>query len=208
MLALYGRKNFGQAYVSAALGYGWHDITTRRTVTVSGTDVLTSTFTADDLAGRIEGGYRLALDEQTGLTPFAAYVGQRFATPAYAETSASGSANFALAYAENDSLASHSELGGRLDRDFAVGAQTLSLEGMLAWAHQLNERPSAQAAFLDLPGSGFVLLGVRPAVDTALLGLGLQMHDTSGLVYGVRAQDQTGGGTDVITGTLNLAYRW
>ena len=208
MLGLYGRKNFGQGYVSAALGYGWHDITTRRTVTLSGIDMLSGKFTANDLAGRVEGGYRLALDEQLGLTPFAAFAGDQFHTPAYTETSASGSANFALAYTADDSTASHSELGGKLDRDFAVDAQTLSLEGMLAWAHQLNARPSAQAAFADLPGSGFVLLGVKPATDTALLGLGLQMHDTSGLVYGARVQDQTGGGTDVISGALNLAYHW
>jgi autotransporter-associated beta strand protein len=208
MLGLYGRKNFGQAYVSGALGYGWHDITTLRSVTLSGTDVLGGKFTADDFAGRVEGGYRLALDEQLGLTPFAALAGERFHTPAYTEINTSGSANFALAYTASNSTASHSELGGKLDRDFAVDAQTLSLEGMLAWAHQLSSRPSAQAAFADLPGSGFVLLGVRPATDTALLGLGLQMHDTSGLVYGARVQGQTGGGTDVITGALNLAYHW
>jgi len=208
MLGLYGRKNFGQGYVAAAIGYGWHDIATTRTVTLSGTDTLSGKFTASDFAGRIEGGYRLALDEQVGLTPFAAVAVDLFHTPAYTETAASGSANFALAYAAHDSTASHSELGGRLDRDFAVDDQTLSLEGMLAWAHQLSSRPSAQAAFADLPGSGFVLLGVRPATDTALLGLGLQMHDPSGLVYGMRVQDQTGGGTDVITGTLNLAFHW
>ena len=93
---------------------GWHDITTLRSVTLSGTDVLSGKFTADDLAGRIEGGYRLALNEQMGLTPFAAFAGDRFHTPAYTETSASGSGNFALAYTANDSFASHSELGGRL----------------------------------------------------------------------------------------------
>jgi autotransporter-associated beta strand protein len=208
MLGLYGRKNLGQGYVAAAIGYGWHDIGTTRTVTLSGTDILSGNFTANDFAGRIEGGYRLALDEQVGLTPFAAFAGDWFHTPAYRETAASGSANFALAYTANDSTASHSELGGRLSRDFAVDAQTLSLEGMLAWAHQLSSRPFAQAAFQDLPGSGFVLLGVRPATDTALLGLGLQMHDSSGFVYGAHVQDQTGGGTDAITGTLNLAYHW
>jgi autotransporter-associated beta strand protein len=208
MLGLYGRKNFHQAYVAAAIGYGWHDIATTRTVTISGTDVLGAKFTAHDLAGRIEGGYRLALNEQLGITPFAAFAGDVFHTPAYAETNRSGSANFALSYAASDSTVAHSEFGGRFDRDFAVDAQTLSLEALFAWAHQLNSRPSAQAAFQDLPGSGFVLLGVKPADDTALLGLGLQMHDETGLVYGAHVQEQTGGGTDVISGTLNLAYHW
>ena len=35
---LYARHNFGPAYLSAALAYGWQDVTTDRTVTVSGTD--------------------------------------------------------------------------------------------------------------------------------------------------------------------------
>lgn len=97
MLGLYGRKNFGQGYISGALGYGWHAVTTKRSVTLSGADVLTGKFTAGNFAGRAEGGYRLALDREIGLTPFAAFSGENFHTPAYAETAASGSANFALA---------------------------------------------------------------------------------------------------------------
>lgn len=209
MVGLYGRETFyDEAYVSAAIGYGWHDVTTARIVTVSGTDLLSGKFNAKEFGGRVEAGFRFALDEQLGLTPFVAFAGESFHTPAYTETAVSGSTNFALSYAANDTLTSHTELGGKLGRDFSISGGTLSLEGLLGWAHQFSDATSAQAGFVTLPGSGFVLLGVKPAADAAMLGLDLQVHDGTGFVYGARVQSQIGPGTSSITGTLNLAYHW
>ena len=48
----------GAAYVSAALAYGWQDITTDRTVTIAGVDHLRAEFNANAWSGRVEGGYR------------------------------------------------------------------------------------------------------------------------------------------------------
>jgi autotransporter-associated beta strand protein len=208
MLGLYGHNNFGEAYVSAAFGYGRHAVQTMRIVTISGTDVLTGKFDATDIGGRAETGYRFDLGDELGLTPFAAFAAQDFHTPAYAETAASGSKNFALSYAANDAPTSHTELGTRLNRNFTLEDGTLSLEGLLGWTHQLRNSSSAQAAFQSLPNSGFVLVGIKPASDTALLGLVLEKHDAAGLVYGARVQSAVGPGTQSITGTINLAYRW
>src|SRR5262249_10139615 len=36
----YGTKQWGPVYASAALAYSWHDVTTTRTVTVAGSDIL------------------------------------------------------------------------------------------------------------------------------------------------------------------------
>jgi len=119
-----------------------------------------------------------------------------------------GSADLALRYAANDIFTSHIELGSKLEHDIPLEDGTLSLEGTIGWAHQLNGASSAQVAFENLPGAGFVLLGTKPATDTALLGVDLQMHDAAGLVYGIRVQDQAGPGTNSATGTLNLAYHW
>ena len=52
------RHNAGAAYLSAALAYGWQDITTDRTVTVAGIDRLRAKFNANAFSGRVEGGYR------------------------------------------------------------------------------------------------------------------------------------------------------
>ncbi len=52
------RHTVGPAYLSAALAYGWQDITTDRTVTVAGVDQLRAQFNANAWSGRVEGGYR------------------------------------------------------------------------------------------------------------------------------------------------------
>ena len=46
------------AYVTAALAYGWQDITTDRTLTIAGGDQLRAEFNANAFSGRVEGGYR------------------------------------------------------------------------------------------------------------------------------------------------------
>src|SRR5258708_28935426 len=51
------RHTVGPAYVSAALAYGWQDITTDRTVTIAGLDQLQARFNANAYSGRVEGGY-------------------------------------------------------------------------------------------------------------------------------------------------------
>ena len=57
---IFGRQNIGPAYLSAALAYGWHDVTTNRTVTLAGFDQLQGRFRAETFSGRFEGGYRFA----------------------------------------------------------------------------------------------------------------------------------------------------
>jgi uncharacterized protein with beta-barrel porin domain len=52
------RHTNGPAYVTAALAYGWQDITTDRIVTAAGIDHLRAEFDANAWSGRMEGGYR------------------------------------------------------------------------------------------------------------------------------------------------------
>ena len=52
------RHTVGPAYLSAALAYGWQDVTTNRTVTIAGIDQLRARFNANAWSGRVEAGYR------------------------------------------------------------------------------------------------------------------------------------------------------
>ena len=52
----YLRHSNGPAYISAALAYGWQDVTTDRTVTIAGSDRLRAEFNANAWSGRLEGG--------------------------------------------------------------------------------------------------------------------------------------------------------
>src|SRR6202042_1716200 len=116
------RHTIGAAYVSAALAYGWQDITTNRSVTVAGSDQLRAEFNANAFSGRLEGGYRFVSPwiGGVGLTPYAAAQFTTFDLPAYAEQAIVGSSAFALAYGARDVTDSRSELGIRTDKSFAM----------------------------------------------------------------------------------------
>ncbi len=209
MLGLYGNLAVADGgYVAGAFSYGWHDIDTLRLLTVSGTDLLSAKYTAHDVGARIEGGWRVALDEQDGLVPYAAFVWDDFQAPAYGESAASGSANFALSYAAHDSDFGHSELGLKAGRSIATGGGVMALELSAAWAHELYGAPFALANFQALPGSSFVVQGARIAQDTALLGAGLDWNQGSGLALGARIDSQLGGGTTVLAGTGTISLRF
>jgi hypothetical protein len=45
-------KISGAAYLSDTLAYGWHDVTTNRTMALAGVDMLQGRFRADTFSGR------------------------------------------------------------------------------------------------------------------------------------------------------------
>jgi outer membrane autotransporter protein len=128
----YVRHNEGAAYVSAALAYGWQDITTDRFVTIAGVDRLHAEFNANAFSGRLEGGYRYATP-WLGITPYAAAQFTTFDLPAYAEQAISGANSFALAYGAKDVTDARSELGIRTDKSFVLDGDLLTLRTRFAW---------------------------------------------------------------------------
>ena len=140
----------GSAYISAAAAYGWHDVTTDRTVTIAGIDQLRARFNANAFSGRLEGGNRYVTPwfGGLGLTPYAAAQVTTIRLPAYAETVVSGANTFALSYLAKNVTAPRTELGLRTDKSFAVNDAMLTLRGRAAWAHD-----SIRSRGLgDLPG--------------------------------------------------------
>jgi uncharacterized protein with beta-barrel porin domain len=100
------RHNAGAAYISAALAYGWQDVTTDRIVTVAGADHLRAEFNANAWSGRIEGGYRFVAPVigGVGLTPYIAAQVTTFDLPAYAESALSGATRLRLPMVRRTSL--------------------------------------------------------------------------------------------------------
>jgi uncharacterized protein with beta-barrel porin domain len=165
------RHNVGPAYISAALAYGWQDVTTDRTVTIAGIDRLRGQFNANAYSGRVEGGYRFVAPWMNGIgiTPYAAGQFTTFDLPAYAETVVSGANTFALAYGARSVTDTRSELGIRTDKSFALSDGILTLRGRAAWAHDYNPDRAIGATFQTLPGASFVVNGAAQARDSALV---------------------------------------
>jgi len=205
---IYGRADMDAAYITAAFGYGWHQIATLRVVTVSGTDVLQGKENADDFGGRIEAGWRLPLGDGINVAPYAAFAGESFESPAYAETVLAGASTFALSYAAQNTTLGRSELGAHLNRGFGVENGALSADLKAAWAHQLDDQPFALANFENLATASFQVLGVRPARDSALLGAGLELRYHSGLYLGLKGEGQFGAGTTVLESMGSVGLRW
>ncbi len=164
------RHNVGPAYISAALAYGWQDITTDRTVTIAGVDQLRARFNANAWSGRVEGGYRFVTPwlGGIGLTPYAAGQFTTFELPSYAEQVVSGANTFALAYGARSVTAPRGEIGVRTDKSWAMQNAILTLRGRLAWAYDGNTDRSIGATFQTLPGASFVVGGAAQSHNKAL----------------------------------------
>src|SRR5690606_25201922 len=122
--------------IATVLGYGWHRVTTNRTVTGLGTTNLVADFSAHSVGGQIEVGYRLG-NAQTSFTPYASAELQAFFAPAYTEEATTGVDAFALTYDANRTTTLRTEVGARFQHSFALaGGGSLTLLGGVAWAHQ------------------------------------------------------------------------
>ncbi len=201
------RHTVGPAYISAALAYGWQDVTTDRTVTVAGIDRLRAEFNANAISGRAEGGYRVA-NPLIGITPYAAGQFTTYELPAYAETVVSGANTFALAYGSKTVTASRSELGLRTDKSFAMPGAVLTLRGRAAWAHDFNTDRSIAATFQTLPGASFVANGAAQSADKALTTASAEVKWMSGFSIAAAFEGEFSGGARSYAGKGIARYTW
>jgi autotransporter-associated beta strand protein len=203
----FARHNFGPAYLSAALAYGWHDVTTNRTVALAGIDQLQGRFRADTFSGRFEGGYRFATP-MIGITPYAAVQVISFNLPNYAEQSLVGGGLFALNYAAQTTTDTRTELGLRSDKSFAMLDGVLTLRGRAAWAHDYNPNRAVTALFQVLPGANFVVNGARPDADSALASAGAEMKWLSGFSLAATFEGEFSGNVTSYAGKGVAKYIW
>jgi uncharacterized protein with beta-barrel porin domain len=206
----YFRHDAGAAYISGALAYGWQDITTNRTVTIAGTDMLRAEFNANAFSGRLEGGYRFVAPwvGGVGITPYAAGQFTTFDLPAYAETALAGSGAFALNYAAKSVTDPRSELGLRTDKSFAMVDGVLTLRGRLGWAHDYDNNRAIGATFQSLPGASFVVNGAAQASDSALVTASVDKKWLNGWSAAATFEGEFSDVTRSYAGKGVVRYQW
>jgi autotransporter-associated beta strand protein len=204
------RHTVGPAYISAALAYGWQDVTTNRTVTVAGIDQLQARFNANAFSGRVEGGYRFVAPVVggIGITPYAAGQFTTFDLPAYAEQATVGSNALALAYNAKDVTDARSELGIRTDQSFAMQDAILTLRSRFAWAHDFDPDRAIAATFQTLPGASFVVNGAAQAHDSALTTASLEMKWINGWSAAATFEGEFSNVTSSYAGKGVVRYQW
>ena len=204
---IFGRHNIGPAYLSAALAYGWHDVTTNRTVTLAGFDQLQARFRAETFSARFEGGYRFATPV-VGITPYAAAQVISFSLPAYAEQAIVGTPLYALNYGAQTTTATRTELGLRADKSYALQDAMLTLRGRAAWAHDYNTDRSVGAVFQSLPGASFVVNGARGNPDAALVSGGAEVKWLNGFSVAATFEGEFSSNVASYAGKGVAKYSW
>jgi autotransporter-associated beta strand protein len=206
----YVRHTAGNAYVTAALAYGWQDITTDRYVTLAGLDHLRAEFNANAWSGRLEGGYRFVAPVLggIGIAPYAAGQFTSFDLPAYAESVVVGTPNFVQAYGGQSVTDVRSELGIRTDKSYAVQNGVLTLRGRLAWAHDFDPDRSVSATFTSLPGASFVVNGAAQASESALTTASVEMKWLNGWAAAATFEGEFSDVTQSYAGKGVVRYTW
>ena len=177
-VGLYGNTRLGAAYLSGALGFTNNWATTTRNLAG---DRLKGEVSSQTYAGRVEAGYRLPTGS-LGVTPYAAVQVQNYHAPAYAEAGGAGGGLYALAFNGRSVADTRSELGLRLDEALPLGGgQAVKLRLRAAWVHDFSPAASLNAAFTNLPGSGFRVVGAARARNAALASAGLDWKLTDSL---------------------------
>jgi autotransporter-associated beta strand protein len=205
------RHNVGPTYISAALAYGWQDVTTNRTVTAAGLDQLQARFNANAFSGRVEGGYRFVapvINGGIGITPYAAAQFTTLDLPAYAEHALVGANNFALAYGSQSATDARSELGIRTDKSYAMQDAILTLRGRLAWAHDYDPNRSIAATSQTLPGASFVVNGAAQASDSPLTTASAELKWINGWSAAATFEGEFSDVTRSYAGKGVVRYAW
>ena len=195
-LGLYAHHDLQAGYLSAAMAYGNHWMTTSRSVDAQ---TLTAAPWAWTLSGRLEAGYRISQKRST-LTPYAAITVQHYTAPTYGESGGDAALNV-LANGFTDPT---TELGLRWQT--VLNQSTVFLRA--AWLHDFNPESIATASFQNLASSAFSIYGAPRAADAALLSAGVDWNLSRNVALKMELGGAFSGQELSANGLAKLSYRW
>jgi len=202
---VYGATRWGPAYLTAALAYTNHWMSTDRFAFAG--DHLSASFNAQSFGGRVESGYRFATI-YGGLTPYAAIQAQSFHTPSYNESDLNAG-GFGLAFNSRNATDTRSELGARFDRLLLLNPEAaLTLRARVAWAHDWVSDPSLVPLFQALPGASFVVNGATLAKNSALTSAGVEYRLANGVTLLAKFDGEFASHSSTYAGTGTVRYTW
>jgi outer membrane autotransporter protein len=181
VLGFYGGYAQGPLYVDAALAYGYNAFNTTRSIaTGSMSEVASGAFDGHQYGGRVEGGWRFAID-QHAVTPFAGMTVQALSQSGYSETSrdtTTGNPGLLGVTVQGQTATSvRPVLGLQFETTIAANdSAVLKPRVRLGWAHELNASRSATVALGILPGTPFQVTGAQAGADALLVGAGLELE--------------------------------
>ncbi|MBR0784645.1 autotransporter domain-containing protein [Bradyrhizobium iriomotense] len=203
-IGAYARTVIGPVYIAESIAFANHWFTTDRAALGSN---LRATFTGQSIGARIEGGYRIAVTPNFGITPYAAAQAQAFHSGAYSETDVNN-LGFGLTYAAKQATDVRTELGARFDHPTLLGGTPLIVRARLAWAHDFVDTPSLSAAFQALPLSNFTVFGAPIPHDSGLASIGADWYLNQNWKLLAKFDGEFAKRSDLYAGTVALRYSW
>jgi uncharacterized protein with beta-barrel porin domain len=202
---VYAKTRSGPWYLAGALAAADHWFNTNRIAAFG--DQLTAHFNGQSFGGRVEAGYRYAVQPTIGIAPYAALQAQGFHTPRYSETDVTAG-GFGLTYNAMSASDTRGEIGARFDDLTMLGAMPLVLRSRLAWAHDWASNPALGAAFETLPGASFTVNGAAPPKDSALATAAAELHMTKNWSLAAKFDGEFARNAQTYAGTGTLRYAW
>jgi outer membrane autotransporter protein len=181
---------------------------------LAGGEQLSAGFSANNVGGRVEGGYRFAVGSPfgwpgLGVIPYAALQMQAFMTPAYSENGGGGASTFALAYAAQTTTVTRTELGAWLDDAIVLDNEAiLALRTRAAWGYDHWSDLGVAAAFQSLPGSGFTVIGAAPLRDSLLASIGAEIAFRNGISVACLLDSELGSSSQTYIESVRVRYTW
>lgn len=199
-----GTQEFGAAYLSGALAYGYHAFSTSRSVTGERYE---ADYSGHSLSGRAEAGWRIAMPVAT-FTPYGAVETVALFTPSYGETG-SGAGLFALNYQAQDTVSTRLELGARLSHTIDLtSGNRLTLSGRAGYQHNLNPDRDVTAGFAGLAGTSFVTEAAASSRNSLLLTAGADYVLGGNVTLGLTADAAIGDNSSAFGGSASFKIRW
>jgi fibronectin-binding autotransporter adhesin len=171
-VGLYGSTEWGDFAFRSSLAYSWHDVSTRRSVSVGAfTDELSAHYGAQSLQVSGELSYNFNTGNAARLEPFVNLTHVRLATDGYSETGGAA----ALTNTASVTNTTFTTLGIRAAEKFAVGPVLATVNAMVGWEHGMGDlTPKNTSSFGG--GTSFTVSGTAAPADAALVSTGIDLN--------------------------------
>lgn len=178
--ALYGTQSLGAAFIEGRVGYGHDAMSTSRFIDFAGLNLAPNASTSgDEVSTRFGAGYGFAAG-RVRLEPSAAVAFDHVSRGGFSENGA-GTLGLNVGPASLDSL--RLSLGARAAAAYDLGGGFVARPTVQARfeEHVLDEQPNSTMSFIGAPAVPFLIQGVKPGRQSALLNGGVTIGNGSGV---------------------------
>ncbi|NYT44968.1 autotransporter domain-containing protein [Alcaligenaceae bacterium] len=195
----------GQVNFLAGAGYTRHNIDSRRSINVGGSQTLKADYHANTVQLFTELGYAMPVGQVSTIEPYAGVAWSSQRTKDFTETGGSAALH---GKGQTDDVTTLT-LGLRGTTLMAVGQHDARLSAGLGWRHASGDvNANRTMSFVQGGGAAFTVAGAPIAKNAAVVDLGAEVDVGKNAAMGLAYSGQFGNGSTDSTGSLYLKVRF